>query len=33
MMEAEHRKLLSSLTDEQRAIHDKILNAVANDKV
>ncbi|KAL6581830.1 hypothetical protein OROMI_005844 [Orobanche minor] len=32
MMEAEHRKLLSSLTDEQRAIHDKILNAVANDK-
>ncbi|KAL6564365.1 hypothetical protein OROMI_015815 [Orobanche minor] len=32
MMEAEHRKLFSSLTDEQRAIHDKILNAVANDK-
>ncbi|KAL6574243.1 hypothetical protein OROHE_001147 [Orobanche hederae] len=32
MMEAEHRKLFSSLTDEQRVIHDKILNAVENDK-
>ncbi|KAL6512384.1 hypothetical protein OROHE_019996 [Orobanche hederae] len=28
MMEVEHRKLFSSLTDEQRVIHDKILNAI-----
>ncbi|KAL6585413.1 hypothetical protein OROMI_002057 [Orobanche minor] len=32
LMEDEHRKLFSSLSDEQQAIHDKILTAVANDK-